>query len=161
MNFTNMSSISIKSNESVTHIINSELLVPNVKIKKLQKYMFTDQTAIDYVLSRKMALVLRAEKGLTALVVKNETIPSIQSLFGASYPAEREIYEMFGILFTNAFDLRRLLCDYSFTGNPLRKRFPMVGTEIIAYQKNTLKFSRTTLNQIFRDFKKTNNWSEK
>lgn len=36
---------------------------------------------------------------------------------------------MFGIFFTGGLDIRRLLTDYSFSGFPLRKNFPVVGLQ--------------------------------
>lgn len=42
---------------------------------------------------------------------------------------ERELFDMFGILFVNHPDLRRILTDYGFVGHPFRKDFPLSGYE--------------------------------
>ena len=40
---------------------------------------------------------------------------------------EREVYDLFGIVFKNHPDLRRILLDYGFDGFPLNKDFPLKG----------------------------------
>lgn len=52
---------------------------------------------------------------------------SIGLLYSSASWLEREVYDMFGILFSNNNDLRRILTDYGFKGFPLRKDFPVVG----------------------------------
>merc|ERR1712079_111490 len=54
-------------------------------------------------------------------------IDSINSVFAAANWYEREIWDMFGVFFTNHPDLRRILTDYGFEGHPLRKDFPLTG----------------------------------
>jgi NADH/F420H2 dehydrogenase subunit C len=64
-------------------------------------------------------------------------VPSITFLYKNANWWEREIWDMFGILFSGHFDLRRILTDYSFEGHPLRKDFPLSGFyEIFFYQSN-------------------------
>lgn len=52
---------------------------------------------------------------------------------------ERECYDMFGIIFTNHPDLRRVLTDYGFNGHPLRKDFPLVGYHEVRYDDELKK----------------------
>jgi NADH-quinone oxidoreductase subunit C len=62
--------------------------------------------------------------------VPDDDFPVIDSVIGV-WPAanwfEREAFDLFGILFTNHPDLRRLLTDYGFVGHPFRKDFPISG----------------------------------
>ncbi len=56
-----------------------------------------------------------------------ESIESLSSIFTASNWFEREAFDLFGVLFRNHSDLRRILTDYGFDGYPLRKDFPVSG----------------------------------
>ncbi|MCF0215114.1 MAG: NADH-quinone oxidoreductase subunit NuoB [Fibrobacteraceae bacterium] len=60
------------------------------------------------------------EKRANAILAQ---IPSITSLYPAAEFKEREVYDMFGIEFTDHPDLRRIFLDEDFTGFPLRKDF--------------------------------------
>jgi NADH-quinone oxidoreductase subunit C len=46
---------------------------------------------------------------------------------------EREAFDLFGIMFENHPDLRRILTDYGFVGHPFRKDFPMIGNVEMRY----------------------------
>lgn len=61
---------------------------------------------------------------------------SVESLFPAANWIEREIWDMFGIIFQNSSDSRRILNDYGFVGHPLRKDFPLEGHFIVYYSEH-------------------------
>jgi len=46
---------------------------------------------------------------------------------------EREAFDLFGIVFDNHPDLRRILTDYGFVGHPFRKDFPLIGNVEVRY----------------------------
>jgi NADH-quinone oxidoreductase subunit C len=73
---------------------------------------------------------------------------------------EREIYDLFGVLFTGHPDLRRLLTDYGFDGHPLRKDFPMTGFMEVRYddQEKRVRYEPVRLNQEFRAFDFLSPW---
>jgi NADH-quinone oxidoreductase subunit C len=73
---------------------------------------------------------------------------------------EREIYDLFGILFVGHPDLRRLLTDYGFDGHPLRKDFPMTGFVEVRYddQEKRVRYEPVRLNQEFRQFDFLSPW---
>ncbi len=58
---------------------------------------------------------------------EKETVPSAVGVYPAANWFEREAFDMYGILFADHPDLRRLLTDYGFSGYPLRKDFPLTG----------------------------------
>ncbi|XP_072380800.1 NADH dehydrogenase [ubiquinone] iron-sulfur protein 3, mitochondrial-like [Diabrotica undecimpunctata] len=72
---------------------------------------------------------------------------------GANWP-EREVYDMFGVLFANHPDLRRILTDYGFQGNPFRKDFPLSGYVELRYdeEKKRVVCEPLELTQEFRHF---------
>ncbi|MBF0422283.1 MAG: NADH-quinone oxidoreductase subunit C [Magnetococcales bacterium] len=66
-------------------------------------------------------------------VREDELVPSVAGVWSCADWYEREAYDMFGILFSNHPDLRRILNDYDFHGYPLRKDFPVVGRVELRY----------------------------
>lgn len=68
-----------------------------------------------------------------------QILPSITSLWSSADWYEREAFDLFGILFENHPDLRRILTDYGFIGHPFRKDFPLVGNTQIRYDPNLKK----------------------
>ncbi len=54
-------------------------------------------------------------------------IASVIDIWPSANWFEREAFDLFGIIFTGHPDLRRILTDYGFVGNPFRKDFPLSG----------------------------------
>ncbi len=82
----------------------------------------------------------------------------------AVYPGadwyEREIYDLFGVMFEGHPDLRRILTDYGFDGHPLRKDFPMTGFVEMRYddQEKRVRYEPVRLSQEFREFDFLSPW---
>ncbi len=67
---------------------------------------------------------------------EDDELPVLSSVTGIWPSAnwfEREAFDLFGIIFTGHPDLRRILTDYGFVGNPFRKDFPLSGTVEMRY----------------------------
>lgn len=60
-------------------------------------------------------------------------VPSVVDVWRSADWYEREAFDLFGILFDGHPDLRRLLTDYGFIGNPFRKDFPLSGNVEVRY----------------------------
>lgn len=80
--------------------------------------------------------------------------------FPAANWFEREMWDLFGIVFTQHPDLRRILTDYGFNGYPLRKDFPVCGYFELKYNalKNALIYAPVKLNQEYRYYRFENPW---
>jgi NADH-quinone oxidoreductase subunit C len=91
---------------------------------------------------------------------EDETVPSITGVFPGANWFEREAYDMYGVVFTDHPDLRRILTDYGFAGHPLRKDFPMTGFVEVRYDdaEKRVVYEPVKLNQEFRNFDFLSPW---
>jgi NADH-quinone oxidoreductase subunit C len=104
----------------------------------------------------------RKNRRLRVKVETNEIdpVPTAIPVFPAANWYEREAYDMFGILFSDHPDLRRLLTDYGFQGYPLRKDFPLTGYVEVRYddEKKRVVYEPVKLTQEFRSFDFESPW---
>jgi NADH-quinone oxidoreductase subunit C len=66
-------------------------------------------------------------------------VASVDDIWKSAGWFEREAYDLYGILFENHPDLRRILTDYGFIGHPFRKDFPVSGYVEMRYDKTQAK----------------------
>jgi NADH-quinone oxidoreductase subunit C len=87
-------------------------------------------------------------------------VPSIVEVFPAANWYEREVYDLYGVLFSGHPDLRRILTDYGFEGHPLRKDFPMTGFVEVRYDEaqGRVVYQPVSLSQEFRNFDFLSPW---
>lgn len=87
-------------------------------------------------------------------------VPTVTHLFPVAGWYEREVFDMFGVLFAGNPDLRRILTDYGFEGHPFRKDFPLSGHYELRYSEAEQRIVQepVTLRQDFRNFDFLSPW---
>ena len=87
-------------------------------------------------------------------------VPSLCDVYPGANWFEREAYDLYGILFNNHPELRRLLTDYGFDGHPLRKDFPLTGFVEVRWddELKRVRYEPVRLAQEFRDFDFLSPW---
>ncbi|SNT03447.1 NADH dehydrogenase subunit C [Sphingomonas laterariae] len=87
-------------------------------------------------------------------------VPSVTSIWPVAGWLEREVYDMYGVLFSGNGDLRRILTDYGFKGHPQRKDFPLTGFVELRYSEEHKRvvYEPVKLAQDFRSFDFMSPW---
>ena len=127
-----------------------------------------DITAVDYPEKEKrfklVYLLLSHENNLRVIINlyidEKIHVPSITKIFPSANWMEREVFDMYGITFSDHPDLRRILTDYGFEGFPLRKDFPLTGHTEVRYSEDKKKVisEPVKLDQQYRDFDFESPW---
>ena len=141
------------------------LLKTNKDIKFRQ---LIDITAVDYPEHEKrfkMVYLLLSHQFnqriiLSYFIRESDQINSLTKIFPSANWMEREIFDMYGIKFSDHPDLRRILTDYGFQGHPLRKDFPLTGHKEVRYSEEEKKviYEPVKLEQNFRKFDYESPW---
>lgn len=87
-------------------------------------------------------------------------VPSVTGLWPVAGWLEREVFDMFGVLFSGNADLRRILTDYGFRGHPFRKDFPLTGYLEMRYSEEAKRvvYEPVKLAQDLRSFDFLSPW---
>jgi NADH-quinone oxidoreductase subunit C len=87
-------------------------------------------------------------------------VPSVTGIWPVAGWLEREVFDMYGVLFEGNTDLRRILTDYGFTGHPQRKDFPLTGYVELRYSEEhkRVMYEPVALAQDFRSFDFMSPW---
>jgi NADH-quinone oxidoreductase subunit C len=91
---------------------------------------------------------------------EEKPVPSVTGLWPVAGWLEREVFDMYGVLFDGNDDLRRILTDYGFRGHPLRKDFPLSGYQEMRYseEQKRVVYEPVRLAQDFRSFDFLSPW---
>lgn len=91
---------------------------------------------------------------------EDSPVPSVTGIWPVANWLEREVYDMYGVLFDNHPDLRRILSDYGFRGHAQRKDFPLTGYVELRYseEQKRVVYEPVKLAQDFRTFDFLSPW---
>ena len=87
-------------------------------------------------------------------------VPTVTTLWPNAGWLEREVFDMYGVLFAGNSDLRRILTDYGFEGHPFRKDFPLTGYHELRYSEDEKRvvYEPVELAQDLRQFDFMSPW---
>jgi NADH-quinone oxidoreductase subunit C len=127
-----------------------------------------DITAVDYpererrfdVVWHFLSMYQNHRVRVKCAIREDDMLASITAVHPGAGWYEREVYDMFGILFTGHSDLRRILTDYGFRGHPLRKDFPTTGYTEVRYDEELKRvvYEPVKLVQEYRQFDFMSPW---
>ena len=107
-------------------------------------------------------LSMHHNQRVRVILTTDEDTPvvSVTDVWPAANWFEREAFDMYGVLFDNHPDLRRILTDYGFHGHPLRKDFPLSGFTQVVYdeEQKRVVYEPVSLVQEYREFDFLSPW---
>ena len=133
-----------------------------------QFFAFVDVTAVDWPQREKRFDVvyhlLSPTKNWRVRIKvetdENTPVPSIIDVFPGANWFEREVFDLYGVLFSGHPDMRRILTDYGFSGHPLRKDFPLTGFVEVRWddEQKRVVYDKVRLAQEYRKFDFLSPW---
>jgi NADH-quinone oxidoreductase subunit C len=127
-----------------------------------------DITAVDYpgreqrfdVVYHFLSMPQNQRVRVKIAVAEDQVVASITDLHPSADWFEREVFDMYGVMFSGHPDLRRILTDYGFRGHPLRKDFPTTGYVEVRYDETSKRvvYEPVKLVQDYRLFDFMSPW---
>ncbi len=165
---------SVSSKNEIVLYIFPQFIIPFFQFVKnhinTQFKVLIDVTAIDYpsrvlrfeIVYNLLSVSYNARIRIKTCIDETTTIASITELYSSAGWWEREVWDMFGIFFSNHPDLRRILTDYGFQGHPLRKDFPLTGFVEVRYDDSEKRVINepVEISQEFRYFDFSSPWEQ-
>ncbi len=160
------------------HTLNGELniIIQSSEIISILKNLQTiegfstliDITAVDYpenaqrfeIIYHLLSMNNNIRIRIKTAIKDGQSIQSAVEIWPVANWFEREVFDMYGVLFENHPDLRRILTDYGFEGHPLRKDFPLTGYQEVRYDEEQKRviYEPVKLVQEFRNFDFLSPW---
>jgi len=157
--------------ELTLHIMPAEIVAALTALRDHPVLRFTtliDICGVDYperaqrfdIVYHLLSMRRNARIRIKLMTGEMQPVPTTISVYPASNWFEREAFDMFGILFSDHPDLRRMLTDYGFSGHPLRKDFPMTGYVEVRYddEQKRVVYEPVKLQQEYRSFDYLSPW---
>src|SRR5689334_4577855 len=150
----------------ITLVVNREAIVDVCRALRdtpgLEYQQLMEIAGVDYperperfeVVYHLLSLTKNRRIRVTVLTDEQTPVPSVTGLWPVAGWLEREVYDMYGVLFAGNPDLRRILTDYGFEGYPQRKDFPLTGHIELRYSEaeKRVVYEPVALPQDFRTF---------
>lgn len=135
----------------------------------VQAKIFCDVVALDFPTKRKrftivwnvQSLLFHTRFFVYLWLSELDKLYSVTDIYPMAVWYEREVWDLFGIVFIENKDLRRILTDYGFYGFPLRKDFPLSGFGEVYYDSlvDSVLYRKSKLNQAYRFFETLSPWA--
>jgi NADH-quinone oxidoreductase subunit C len=130
--------------------------------------VLTDISGADYpqrelrfeVVYNLLSLAQNQRMKLKVATNEDTPVPTATGVFSSAGWYEREIWDLYGVFFSDHPDLRRILTDYGFEGHPMRKDFPLTGHVEVRYdeEQKRVVYDTVKLTQDFRSFDFLSPW---
>ena len=147
-------------------------LISVLKLLKANESMdfsqLSDLTAVDYpariqrfeLVYQLLSITHNQRIRIICAIDEGQIVPSATGIYKSAEWPEREVWDMYGLFFSDHPDLRRLLTDYGFEGHPLRKDFPLTGYVEVRYDdiNRRVAYQPVQLTQEYRDFDFLSPW---
>ncbi len=147
-------------------------LISVLKLLKANESMdfsqLSDLTAVDYpariqrfeLVYQLLSITHNQRIRIICAIDEGQIVPSATGIYKSAEWPEREVWDMYGLFFSDHPDLRRLLTDYGFEGHPLRKDFPLTGYVEVRYDDidKRVAYQPVQLTQEYRDFDFLSPW---